>query len=229
MSKVLILRPQPGADATAGAARALGLIPVVAPLFTIRPLAWDAPEDMPDALVFTSGHAARHAGPALAQFAALPCYAVGEATGKAAEAAGCLNVVNGPADGRALTAMLEADGIRSALHLHGRDHIALESEHIRICRRAVYAAEAAPGLAPDAVAALAGGARALLHSPRAARLFARYAPDPAMTGIACISAATAAAAGPGWRHVAIAGAPRDPELLALAAKLCQTEREGADE
>ena len=42
--KVLILRPQPGADETAARARALGLEPLVAPLFTVRPLAWTPPD-----------------------------------------------------------------------------------------------------------------------------------------------------------------------------------------
>ena len=41
--KVLILRPQPGADESAARARALGLDPVVAPLFSLRPRSWEPP------------------------------------------------------------------------------------------------------------------------------------------------------------------------------------------
>ena len=41
--RVLILRPQPGADETAERARALGLEAVVAPLFEVGPLAWTGP------------------------------------------------------------------------------------------------------------------------------------------------------------------------------------------
>ena len=59
---MLILRPQPGADETAARARTLGLEPVVAPLFTIRPLAWEPPDPAEfDAVLLTSANAARHA------------------------------------------------------------------------------------------------------------------------------------------------------------------------
>ncbi len=42
--RLLVLRPQPGADETAARARALGLEPVVAPLFSVRPLHWTPPD-----------------------------------------------------------------------------------------------------------------------------------------------------------------------------------------
>ena len=75
---VLILRPQPGADETAARARALGLDPVVAPLFTVRPLAWQAPNPADfDAVMLTSANAARFGGDALTPFLGLPCYCGG--------------------------------------------------------------------------------------------------------------------------------------------------------
>ena len=71
---VLILRPQPGADESAARARALGLDPVVAPLFTVRPLAWEAPNPADfDAVMMTSANAARFGGDGLTPFIDLPC------------------------------------------------------------------------------------------------------------------------------------------------------------
>lgn len=218
---ILILRPEPGGSATALRARALGLEAVTAPLFTLRPLAWDPPDPSGfDALLLTSANAARHAGPALDRFVALPCFAVGESTAAAARAAGFARVVDGPADGAALARAAAHAGIGRALHLHGRDHLALPGASIRIEGRAVYAADPVTALPEIAIRALAAGAIALLHSPRSAALFASLAPRRARVRIAAISEPTALAAGPGWGQIAVAPAPRDSALLELAAKLC---------
>jgi uroporphyrinogen-III synthase len=216
---VLVLRPQPGADETAARARALGLEVVVAPLFAVRPLAWTPPDPAGfDAVMLTSASAARQASDGLTPFKPLPCYAVGEATAAAAQEAGFADIRIGPDDGAALLLMMAEDGIKAAFHACGEDHLALGHPAIAITRVPVYAAEAAERL-PVA----AEGALALLHSPRAATLFARLAGDRSRIRIAAISARTARAAGEGWRHVAIAARPRDDALLELAAKLCQNE------
>jgi uroporphyrinogen-III synthase len=221
MSKVLVLRPPPGAEATAARARALGLDPVVAPLFSIRPLAWTMPAGAFDAVMLTSANAARHGG--LTSCVALPCYAVGEATAAAARAAGFAAVRTGPADGMALAAMMAGAGVRAALHPCGADHVPLAAPGLEIVDLPVYAADPVAALPGEAQAALADGALALLHSPRAAALFARLAaPWAARTRIAAISPAALAAAGPGWAEATAAPRPRDEALLELAAKLCQT-------
>jgi uroporphyrinogen-III synthase len=62
---------------------------------------------------------------------------------------------------------------------------------------------------------------ALLHSPRAAALFAGLAGDRSRIRVAAISLRTARAAGEGWQSVAVAPRPRDQALLELAAELCQ--------
>lgn len=225
--KLLILRPQPGAGETAARARALGLDAVVAPLFTLRPLAWTPPDpDGFDAVMLTSASAARQAGEGLARFGGLPCYAVGEASAVAAAEAGFADVRVGPDDGAALLPMMAEHGARSAFHPCGADHIALSHPAIAIARIPVYAADAADRLPVEAEAALGAGALALLHSPRAARIFAGLAGDRARTRIAAISARTARAAGDGWQAVSIASRPRDHALLELAAKLCQSGGEG---
>ena len=212
--KLLILRPRPGADETAARARALGLEPIVAPLFETRPLDW-VPLDPGayDALLFTSANAPRLGGAGLGMFLALPCYAVGERTAQAAREAGFRDVRIGPSDGVALAAMARRDGAKSLLHLGGRDHIAIGgATHV-----AVYASEPAGALPPDLKAAVV-----LLHSARAAARFAALAADRGAILVAAISAEAAQAAGGGWKRVAIAAAPRDEALLELAAKLCQT-------
>lgn len=212
--KVLIVRPQPGADETAARARELGLDPIVAPLFETRPLDWTPPDPTAFyAVLLTSANAARLGGDGLRPLLALPCYAVGERTAVAALAAGFTDVRIGPSDGAALAVMAERDGARSMLHLGGRDHVAVGNA----TPIAVYASEPTGALPPDP-----GGTVALLHSPRAASRFAELAPDRGTIVIAAISAQTAAAADGGWKQVAIAVAPRDEALLELAAKLCQT-------
>ena len=220
---LLILRPQPGADETAARARALGLEPVVAPLFTVRPLAWAPPHAADfDALLLTSANAARAAGPALARFTGLPCWAVGEATAAAAREAGFADVRTGASDGTALVKAAAAAGISRVLHLHGREHVALAWPGIAVESRAVYAAEAAEALPPPA-----RGLRdpvALIHSPRAGARFAALAGEKKGITIAAIGRAAAAAAGTGWAEVAVATAPRDEALLELAVKLCHNRR-----
>ncbi len=202
----------------------MGLAAVVAPLFTVRPIAWTAPDPAGfDAVMLTSASAARMAGAGLAAFTALPCYAVGEASGAAAAAAGFDDVREGPEDGAALLPMMAGDGVTTVFHPCGRDHLALELPGVAITRVPVYAAEAAASLPAEAAAAIADGAIALLHSGRRATLLAALAGDKARLSIAAISPRTARAAGTGWRTIAVAARPRDQALLELAAKLCQTE------
>ena len=112
--------------------------------------------------------------------------------------------------------MMAEDGVRSAFHACGQDHLAFDHADVAITRMPVYAAEAAARLPVPAEDLLA-----LLHSPRAATLFAGLAGDKARIRIAAISARTARAAGEGWRSVSIAPRPRDQALLELAAELCQ--------
>ena len=221
---VLLLRPEPGATASAERARRLGLEAVAAPLFTVRPVAWEAPDPARlDAVLLTSANAARAGGPQLARFLPLPCHAVGDATAAAAREAGFRDVRTGPADGAA--ALAEVGGGR-VLHLCGRDHIPLDPNGPTVERRVVYAADAVAALPDAAASALARGSLALVHSPRAAALFARLADEAgiarASVSVAAISEAAAAAAGSGWRMLVSAPHPRDEALLELARRLCQT-------
>jgi uroporphyrinogen-III synthase len=222
---LLVLRPEPGASATAARAAALGLTPVVAPLFSVAPLPWSAPPPSSfDALLLTSANAVRHGGPQLARYAALPVYAVGAGTAAAAQAAGLTNVIAGDSDGAAMVARAAGDGVRRLLHLSGREHRASEHEGVTVERRIVYAAHAADALPDAAHAALAAGAVALLHSPRAAATFRALVIAaglaPRAIRIAAISPAALAAAGDGWEASAGAASVGDDALLAAAARLC---------
>jgi uroporphyrinogen-III synthase len=224
---VLVLRPEPGASATAARARRLGLEPVVTPLFAVRPLAWEAPDpDLIDGVLLTSGHAARQAGPQLGSFLHLPCHAVGEATAAAAREAGFVDVRAGSGDG---AAALAAAGEGRLLHLCGRDHLPLQRSGGRIERRIVYAADAVAELPAEARRALESDALVLIHSPRAGEVLATLVDGAGLPrsriSLATIGDAAAAAAGAGWRRVAAAARPRDEALLELAAELCQTDRQ----
>lgn len=222
---ILILRPQPGADETAQRVHALGLRPVCAPLFTVRPLAWRLPDERFDAVMLTSANAARHGGDGLTSCLAMPCYAVGGATADAARAAGFTRIVTGDTDGDALVARMVADGMRTVLWLSGAERTALAGSALRIVPVPVYSADPVAQLPPDAADALGGGTIALLHSARAAALFAELAAGRrGETRIAALSGKVARAAGDGWAAVAIAGRPADDALLELAAQLCQTAR-----
>ena len=227
MNPMLIIRAQPGASETAARGAARGLDCRIVPLFTAQSVLWEAPEaGRFDAVMLTSAHAPRHAGPGQAVYRALPCYAVGESTAAAAAQAGYTDVRCGSGDGDALLALIERDGVRRLLHLCGRNRRAYERPGIAISRTLVYAVEGVPRLPAAGLAALRDDAVVLLHSPRAAAHFGQVHDAAGLNRgsrcLAAISAATAQAAGTGWKRVAVADRPRDEPLLELAAKLCKT-------
>lgn len=220
---LLILRPQPGGDRTAAAARALGLSVVLRPLFEERPVAWDAPDPgLYDAMILTSARAVRLAGPGLARLADLCAYAVGDTTAAAARERGLTVAATGAADAAALIDQAAAAGARRLLWLCGRNRRAsVVPDGVRLDPVVVYAAHPAP-LPSDWDALIAAGPVVLVHSARAATLLAAQVGAPrADISIVAISAAAAAAAGRGWRDLLHAAVPRDGAMLALAAKLCQ--------
>jgi uroporphyrinogen-III synthase len=203
----------------------MGLQAVLSPLFEVAPLAWQAPGPSDfDALLLTSANAARHAGPQLQALINLRCYCVGEATEAEARRGGFTDLRVGPGDGGELLRVIASDGMKRVLHLCGQDHAGLEHSQIEIMRIPVYAAKSAERLPLYAEEALQAGAVALLHSPRAARVFGALVDENGLSRssirVAAISEAAGEAAGPGWASVDIAPAPRDQPLLEVAAKLC---------
>jgi uroporphyrinogen-III synthase len=216
MRRVLVLRPQPGADATAERARALGLEAIAIPLFEVEAVAWEAPDPASfDGLLLTSANAVRLGGERLQALRFLKVYAVGEATASAAREAGFDVAATGDAGVDRLLGTIEP-GVR-LLHLCGADRREPMSRRQEITSIPVYRAN--PVEAPD----LSGnaGSVALIHSPRAGRRFAELVADRSSFVIVAISEAAAEAVGDGWRAVEVAARPTDDALLALAARLCK--------
>lgn len=216
MRPLLILRPQPGADATAARAAAMGVDAIVAPLFRIAPRDWELPNAPFDALLVTSANAARAIDWRVDRGMAV--YAVGEATRAALADAGFSKVTAGDTDVANLVRCAAEDGVRHLLHLAGEDRTSFDPAGLTIETRVIYAAEPCDPQ-PVFAEALERDAVALLHSARAAKRFRELA-GPGHR-IAAISPAVLAAAGEGWAATATAAQPTDDALLAAAAELCQ--------
>ncbi|HEX5258022.1 MAG TPA: uroporphyrinogen-III synthase [Sphingomicrobium sp.] len=215
MRRLLVLRPEPGASATAQRARALGLTAVAAPLFEIEPLEWDVPEVGGfDGLLLTSANAVRHSGERLRDLRGLPVYAVGEATAEAAREAGFSVAATGDGGVDRLLGSIDQD--LKLLHLCGEDRRDPVETRQRITNVPVYRAR--PLDSPDLSAA--EGAVALIHSPRAGRRFAELIRNRNSIVIAAISPAAAESVGSGWAAAESAPEPDDDALLALAVRLC---------
>ena len=223
---LLVVRPEPGNAATLAAGKAMGLDAHGDPLFEIVPLAWNAaPAVEFDAVLIGSANVLRHGGEALARYAALPAYVVGQSTAEAARQAGFAVAAVGSGGLQALTARLAEDGRRRVLRLAGREHIPLVSGADTAIETVVlYEAQPRP-LSAAGAALLPDGAVVLLHSAAAARQFAsecaRLTVRRNAVALACLGPRIADAAGEGWGSVASAERPDDTALLALAARMCQ--------
>ena len=224
MIPLIVIRPQPGADATAIAARKLGLVPRVFPLFAIQPVSWDPPDPAEiDALLIGSANAVRHAGPALRLFRGKPAYAVGETTAAAARDAGLTIAALGTGGLDGVLAQVTAH--RCLLRLAGRERVALHPPpHVLLTERIVYASNPL-AFSSELAEVLHSPAVVLLHSAAAAEHFARECDrlslDRAKLALATIGPRVTAACGAGWTDVATATAPNDAALLARARQLCQ--------
>lgn len=220
MKRVAITRALPEAEATARRVRAFGAEPVIAPLLTIVPCAYNTNVDGAQALLFTSINGVRaFPNPSGAH---APVLCVGEATAEAAQAAGFAEVRTAGGDVAALAALAKAtlDPAEGKLiHIAG-EHIAgdlsgeLEAAGFDIERRIAYAAVAASALPPVFAEALD---IVLFYSARAAETFvALGAPNAANLIAACMSPGVAqkAAAAP-WKRIIVAPAPREDDLLTV--------------
>lgn len=226
MTRVVVLRPEPGASETTERAKARGLAAVAITLFEIEPIAWAAPEPGGfDALLLTSANAVRFAGEPLTRLRGLPVHAVGKATADAAREAGFDIASSGNAGIERLLSSLEPD--LKLLHLCGEDRKATGDARQRITAAPVYRSKAVdPG--PDL--GTCAGAIVMLHSPRAAKRLAGLASEQQLDrghiALVAISDAARDAAGGGWKSVDIADQPDDDALLALVEQLCDKRRQG---
>ncbi len=218
------IRPEPGLSATVTAAQAVGLAVHGEPLFTVRAVAWTAPDPAGvDGLLIGSANALRHGGPALEPLRGKPAYVVGEATAQVARDAGFPVVAVGEGG---LQGVLDGLAGRrlTLLRVAGAEHVPLvPPPGVAILLRVAYETVALP--LPAAFAArLRQGGVVLLHSAAAARHLAaecdRQDIPRAGLALAALGPRIAGAAGEGWRECRAAAAPREAELLALAGDMC---------
>ncbi len=113
--RVWITRTTPGADRTAQAVRALGFVPVVAPLLEVRPLAPAVALDLDDvaALAFTSVNGLIFAD--LTSRRDWPVFAVGHRTAQAARERGFTDVRSAGGDADALAALIAREWVARGL------------------------------------------------------------------------------------------------------------------
>lgn len=219
--RVWVTRAAPGAAATAERLAQAGLVPVVAPLIETTPLANSADRLTDhDALVFTSAAAVRQVA-ALTSDRTLPVYAVGEATARAARAAGW--TVAADADGAVADLARTLAGTPPGLRLL-HPCAAVTAGDLSTVGRAVtpwpvYRTDPvrsgwAPALADLRAGRLAG---VLVQSPSAAAVLAgRLQPGEALpqTVLFALSDACAAPlAAVGFREIACPPFPRETALL----------------
>lgn len=220
--RVAITRALPDAQRTAERVRAIGAEPIVAPLLTITPCAYDTKVGDAQALLFTSANGVR-AFPDARGNHATPVLAVGDATAEAARAAGFTNVRSADGDSAALARMAKttlAPNAGKLVHIGG-EHVAgdvaseLRAAGFEVERRIAYAAIAAATL-PAAFGEPLDVV--LFHSARAAETFvALGAPNADKFTAACMSEAVAEAARKvRWARIIVSPAPREDALLRAA-------------
>jgi uroporphyrinogen-III synthase len=232
--RVLVTRPQPGADVTARKLVALGFEPIVMPLTETRPVDILEPPDPADfdAVVVTSGAALRHAPvPLRAGLAHLPLFAVGDRTAGIAREMGFARPQSAEGETSALAALVARAlpaGSRVA-YLCGRVRTGSLAERLRKAGFAATPVETYDTLpvewTPDAaLAAFAGQPvdASLIYSANAAILFSRLlalreaGPLLGAARLLCISARAAGALPPsGQARAEIARTPDEAALLAL--------------
>ncbi|HEX9805845.1 MAG TPA: uroporphyrinogen-III synthase [Alteraurantiacibacter sp.] len=224
MSRVLVIRAEPGLSETLAAGRAMGFDMAGEPLFDVVPLEWDIPDPAGiDALLAGSANVFRRGGAGLAAFKAKPVHAVGEHTAAAARDAGF--VVTGVGQGTLQSVLDKLEPPLRVLRLGGAERVKLTVPRgVIVAERACY--EVKPRAMSETLAAqlMQGEAVVLLHSAAAARHFAaecnRLSIARSSISIAAIGARVARAAGTGWAALQSAENPRDDELLALARHMC---------
>lgn len=216
--KVLIIRPQPGADATARRFAAAGYAPLLVPLFAIEHLPPPSVSvDGYDAILLTSGNAARAACGFLASAADTPIYAVGSATASALTNLALPVAATGSSGVEALVGVAAADGHKKLLWLAGEDHSAVPQVagvHIDI---AIVYRSAVLETPADFAAQVAVCDAVILHSSRAAAHFADLCDAGGLSRskitLATFSNAIAASAGDGWAQIIVAASPNDAALM----------------
>ncbi len=225
MIPLIVIRPQPGCDASVKAAADMGLDTRGFPLFEVHSLDWDLPEPGSfDAVLLGSANALRHGGEGLAALAGKPAYAVGEATASACREAGLEVVATGQGGLQQTLAHLDP-AHRNLLRLAGAARVELDPPpDVSITERIVYASEPLP-MPPALAEMLRQPAVIAVHSAEAARHLRDECEtrqiDRSQLSLAAIGPRVVETAGPGWRAARSAAAPSEAALLALACEMCK--------
>lgn len=237
--RVLVTRPQPGAEATARMLAAAGFEPIVLPLTETRGVELaELPNGASvDAVAVTSANALRFAPTALLSACAQkPCFVVGTETAAAARKAGFAALDTGPGDAVGLAALVGTRlpaGSR-LLYLCGKVRLpAFEAELARagLLVTAVETYDTRPlGVAAKDLAAAGSGKpidSVLLHSAESARLLSALLHDTdagltlAAARFCCLSSRIAAALdGIDASRIAVARHPSEQALLDLVVAGC---------
>lgn len=225
--KLIILRPQPAADLTVMRAIDAGLDAILTPIFAIEPVLWAYPDGAYDALLITSANAVRHGGTAMKAVQHLPVLAVGKASAQMAKDAGFVVAITGNGDSAAVLAQAVAAGYRRLLWLAGAEHMPLQGTGGLTITRVITYQSMAIEPPPELALHLAKSCIVLLHSARAATHFAqicaRLNVDMSRVNLACLSPVVAAAAGDGWRSIAVADAPNDAAIVSTAITIAMQD------
>ncbi len=224
-SRLVIIRPEPGASSTAELAALQNWNVVKEPLFAIRPVAWGLPDpSVYDTLVLGSANALRHGGDMLEKLKRLPVYAVGKTTAETARESGFTVAHTGAGGLAELLPELESESFGRILWLSGRDHVPVPPHDLSIDRITVYSSDALD-MSDYLHEQLAAPAVILLHSARAAEHFRAQCLDRdidiSRLSLACFGPRVAKAAGPGWRQISTAKKHSDQALLETAGQLCK--------
>lgn len=226
MKPLLVLRPQPGADETAGRAVAQGLAPLVIPMFEVRAVSWSMDPTTPyDAVFITSSSGLKFIDKSLNFLRDLPILCVGEATAEAARRAGLRDVTAGTDGAAALADLAAALEYKHLLWLAGEPRTPVIHPNLIFDVKIIYeTVELATDIRVQEVTQQP--LVALVHSPRAARRFAGVVAERKHIDLVAISEKAAIAAGPGWASVHWPDAPSDSAMLEIAAPLCRAGETG---
>lgn len=228
LSRILITRPQPGASETAIRVKALGMIPVVAPVLSIVTKETRAP-DAVAAILVTSRNAIEACLPS---FRSRPLFAVGTATANQAIQAGFTRVFNADGDASGLVDLVvrtlsPADGTLFLPTAQGQGTelaASLRLRGFRVIRRIAYKAAGVPVLPEAAVSALLQRqvAAAMFFSGETSRHFVHLVLAAKLADTFADVEAVSISEHAGmplkslpWRRIVVASEPNQNAMLAL--------------
>jgi len=226
MTRIITIRPEPGATATAEAGKAIGLAIDPFPMSAVEPRTWQgpAPEEV-DALLLGSANGVRMAGAEIERYRDKPVFAVGETTAKFARAAGFAVELAGEGGLQNLLERIEQRPLR-LLRLSGERMVPVNlPDGVSVETRVVYTAPDLP--MPEEMQQIlqSGDALVLLHSAGAAEHFRaeclRLDLNISRIRVAALGPRIAGAAKRGWADKRFARQPANGVLLALAKEMCQ--------